>query len=687
MTDLATASRTEPAPRPATNRPDGLRYDIQSLRALAVGGVVLYHFWPGALPGGFVGVDVFFVISGYLITSHLLRRPPQHPGDFAAFWARRILRLLPAAGLVIATTLVATLTFLPMSQWKSLAREAVTSIFYVQNWQLISQATDYLDAHRALSPYQHFWSLSVEEQYYIVWPILVALLAWATRRTGARNLVVAGFAVAVTTSFVYSVLLTDSTPAEAYFSTGTRMWELGVGSLLAAGTARWTLRAGPSVRLALMWAGLAGILAAYLVIDGATPFPGYAAALPTVATALVILAGDPDTRLNPRRLTRAWPVQTIGDVSYALYLWHWPIIVIAPYALDHAPSVAQKLVLLLAATALAWASTRLLEEPLRQTRFLRARSRRAIALGAAISLVVVGASWQISSHVDDRVQADQNRVRQQLAQKNPCLGGGAMDPSHGCDSIYGDKLLTSPAFAKNDVTSGIRKCLNWPPYEEKAISCERGSKDDPVAKIALFGNSHAGHWTEALSRIGAKHDWELDTYIVGACFSAIVPQSEECERVTKDATDRILDGDYRMVVFATFDGNDSPPAFYESTLDTFADAGLHVLVVRDTPAPWDQDNEPADCVARNLDDVAACDGTPSEWLRPDPLFEAATARAAEDERITTVDMTRYLCTDKVCPSVIGGIIVFSDYNHLSKTFSRTLAPYLEPAVVAGMKAS
>jgi hypothetical protein len=276
-------------------------------------------------------------------------------------------------------------------------------------------------------------------------------------------------------------------------------------------------------------------------------------------------------------------------------------------------------------------------------------------------------------------------VRTELKANRACFGAGAMDPSHDCGSPYGSKLLTSPAYAKADVTAGIRECLNWPPFKSQPISCKRGDTTNPGAKIALFGNSHAGQWTEALDRIGDSHGWEVDTYIVGACFSSIEPQAADCTKITNDVIHRISNGHYRAVVFATYDDHGSTASEYRTTINALTASGAHVLVIRDTPAPWDQNNEPADCVSRHLADLSACDGAPSEWIRPDPLFAAASEASGSNSPVSTVDLNKLLCTQTACPSVIGGVIVFSDYNHLSKTFSRTLAPYLEPAVLEAMR--
>ncbi|QIG44796.1 acyltransferase [Nocardioides anomalus] len=692
---VAGSRRTAPARQgaPSTGSPDTSkqhRLDIQALRAVAVLGVVTYHLFPGALPGGFVGVDVFFVISGFLITSHLLSRPPQRLADFGRFWSRRALRLLPPVGAVILTTLGGGILFMSPGQWKALAREAITSMLYVQNWQLVSESTDYLDAQRAVSPFQHFWSLSVEEQYYVAWPIVVGALTWCAVRSGrsARALVGWGFVIAVAASFGWGLAQTYSAPAVAYFSTWTRMWELGIGSLLAATYPVLLRRLEPSVRITLFWGGVVGIATAFAVITVDTPFPGYAALLPTLATAAVILATDPGHAGNPRWLTRSAPVQLIGDCSYALYLWHWPLIVIAPYALGHDTAWWDKVVLLVLALLLAWGSTTFLEGPVRGSSWLRARLRRVFVMSLAITALVVVAGVALTAHTNSEIAAASAKVEKAITSGRPCFGAGAMDPAHDCPRT--DKLITSPEFAKDDYSDGItdKKCLNWPPYHETPVVCHRGDITDPVKRVALFGNSHAGQWVEAMSKIGRQNHWQVDTYIVGSCYSTFDPNPSFCDDIMSDSAAELLAGKYDLVVMSTLDRADSSSAeMYEPTVRRAAEDGGAVLVIRDTPAPADPTNVTPDCVAAHLDDFGACAGRPRKWIGVDYLTAAAKRVAKDDDRVFRVNLNKYLCRRGTCPAVIGGVIPYRDENHLTVTFAQSLVPYLTPAVERALSGS
>ena len=305
------------APRSPSLRQTGIRPEIQALRALAVGLVVVYHLWPDAVPGGFIGVDVFFVISGFLITALLLREIERTGAvSLSAFWARRARRILPAALVTVFACGLVMAAVVPMSLWPQWLDEMRASTLYVQNWQLASDAVDYFAiAEHTPSPVQHFWSLSVEEQFYLLWPVVLL----ATARN--RRALVGGMAVLTVLSLAYSLFATATNPAAAYFVTPARAWEFGAGGLLAAAGA-----ASRPSRL-LCFAGLTAIVAGAFAFSVATPFPGWAALVPVLGAMAVIRAGAASRALAVR------PLQFLGDISYSLYLWHWPLIVLAPFAL------------------------------------------------------------------------------------------------------------------------------------------------------------------------------------------------------------------------------------------------------------------------------------------------------------------------------------------------------------------
>jgi peptidoglycan/LPS O-acetylase OafA/YrhL len=690
-----------PSAAPQGRAKETQRTDIQALRAFAVSAVLLYHLWPTHLPGGFTGVDVFFVISGFLITSHLIGSAPRRPADFARFWGRRVQRLLPAVALVIVAMLVTTVAAVPRSLWQATAHDAVASMFYVENWRLISTSTTYLGATATPSPFQHFWSLSVEEQYYIVWPFVVAVLALLALRLRRRNpapLYIAGFAVVVAASLVTSAVVTRNNPAAAYFSTYTRMWELGIGSLLAASypalSAR--LRPWPALRVAVLWLGVAGMVTALFAINEHTPFPGTAALVPTLGAALVILADCPEHRLVPRAVIDSRPVQHIGNTSYAIYLWHWPMIILAPYVLNHPLTRVDKIIVIAASIAVATVSTYLVENPVRRSAFLKVRLWRVFAVGAVASLVVVS----VSTSLNATISHSQARTRAQLAAKlsgaDVCLGAGAADRSHHCPRNA--PLVTTPEFAKSDLAESIYHCLNWPPFPTVPLECTRGVSTGATKRIALLGNSHAAQWLPALEVSAQQRKWRIDTYLAALCLPITAPQgpfstsfhgvpadklSPMCQAFAATLVDQIVQRHYDVVVLSVMDR--SVPlnvAAYADIERRLAASGAHVVVIRDTPAPLDRNNQTPDCVGRNLGNPAACNGSPARWVADDPAADAATSLHSPNVRV--IAFNDMLCSKSVCPAVIGGVIVYADIDHITATMARTFAPYVDRKLVAAI---
>ena len=671
--------------------PEALRGDIQGLRAVAVLVVLLFHFWPGLLSGGYVGVDVFFVISGFLISGHLLRSPPRSPRGLAEFWARRIRRLLPAASLVLGATLLASLAWLPSTQLPTVARETIASAFYVENWALARSATDYLAADAAPSPLQHYWSLSVEEQFYVLWPLLIALLALLARGRKADRWWTAGLLLVTGGSLAASVVLTREDPAAAYFVTQTRVWELGLGSVVALAVHHgWSLR-NHAVRAFLAWAGLAAIICAAVRFNGSTPFPGWAALVPTVGAAMVIAADGDTVRWSPRGLLGWRPSQMLGDISYSVYLWHWPIIVIAPFALGHELTRAQKLGALGAVVLVAVATKRLVEDPVRRSRVLTASLPRSFAIAAASALVLGTAGVAVIQRAD----ASRTAQAQELAAKvasSDCVGAAAMREP-GCTSIAGAEMLSSPAVARDDRSVLYEDgCWSGRPYTRHRI-CTYGDPDSGV-KVALIGNSHAGHWFPALEPIAEQRNWRLDTYLVSQCYTVTTIRLEfGSEQLTDNCTSwnhwalgAIARADYDLVVMSnrTFQqvigtspgqkGRVTQQA-YAQTLRTITANGTPVLVLRDIPSAID----PApDCVAGNLGDVEACSHPAERAVEADPLFDAA--RADTSGLVSTLDLTNRFCRDGRCHVVIGGLIAYFDHGHMTSTFARTLVPDVQPAV-------
>ncbi|MFF5790481.1 acyltransferase family protein [Paeniglutamicibacter sp. NPDC012692] len=667
-----------------------LRGDIQGLRAVAVVLVVIYHLWPGALAGGFVGVDAFFVISGFLMTSHLVRNPPVGARDVWSFWMRRVKRLLPAAFFVLAATLLGIRLFAPDTLWRDWGSQVVAAAFYVENWSLAASSVDYLTAENAPSAVQHFWSLSVEEQFYLLWPLVIGGLFIAGSALGAKRVLIARYGVLclMVLSFGYSIHLTGNEPGIAYFSTLTRGWEFAAGGAIALIPAASKDFRHSHVASALSWAGLAAILYAAVAYGSTTPFPGSAAALPVLGTAAVIWA-HAEAETSPTRVLAWKPSRFLGDHSYSIYLWHWPLIVLLPFAIGplHWP---EKLGIAGATVFMAALTKVLIEDNFRRSldrsrimtggRFLLAGS---LGIGL-ISGALVGAAAQ-------REQTPAEVASQVLEAKDnvgvQCFGAASM--VNDCADSDKGPLVPEPAAAKNDRSDAYAdKCWSQGEFDSRPV-CTYGNGN---TKVALVGNSHAGQWLPALQQIAKQRDWTISTFMASRCSptdSELAFDSdasaEGCLDFGKWVLDRTAHGQFDLIIaaarqslpvhgetFATT--REKAITGYESYLEKWTAGGTPIVVIRDSPFPGNTVPNIPDCIASSKKPLADCSGTPKTWNSMDPLADAARSMAVGGTSV--VDMSEFFCRDNFCPAIIGSVIAYIDGSHLTATYVRSLIPYL-----------
>ncbi|AGZ45534.1 putative acyltransferase [Actinoplanes friuliensis DSM 7358] len=678
----APRGRTRPAgPRPpvaAAPEPARHRRDIEGLRAVAVLLVVAYHCGLPFVTGGYVGVDVFFVISGFLITGLLLREA-QRSGTVSIprFYARRALRLLPASTVVVVVTVAAAALWLPPLRLAGILSDALHTTIYAMNWRLAAVGTDYLNADADPSPLQHFWSLAVEEQFYLVWPVLLLIVI----RRGGRGLSTV-LSVLTAGSLLVSVWQTQHNAGWAYFGAHTRAWELGAGALLAVGAARLT-RLQPGVARALTGAGLVAIVVSAFVYTASTPFPGYAALLPVLGTTAVIAGGC----ARPAGLLGLPVLQGIGRLSYSWYLWHWPVLLLTPYAVGRDLEVWENVALALGALLLAGLTYALVENPMRNLAGLRDRPWHGIGVGAALSLGAAGLCALIAftaahaggvSTYRAAPLTDAGRLQQSLAAASkmpavprnltPKLENAAKDKPQ----IYRDKC--SPAFDDAEVKT----------------PCAYGDLTSPTT-VVLFGDSHAGHWFPALETVAKQRRWKLVMVTKSACSAAdtliyedaLKREFTECVQWRKAAWRHIRALRPAMVVMAstapstellevTGTQEQAWVDGWKRSVDQVSAPGTKVYFINDTP--W-QNGPVPECLSAHLDDPAACGRSRATAVNV-PERRAQVIAAVRAEGATVIDPLPWFCTDSRCPVVVGNVLVYKDQHHITTAYSRFLAPLL-----------
>jgi len=674
-----------------------MRQEIQGLRAVAVLLVVLFHLWPGRVPGGYIGVDVFFVISGYLITSHILREVDRTGSvSLAGFWARRLRRLLPASYVVLLVSAVGVLVLVPRLLWQQFFGEILAAALYVVNWTLAINSVDYLAADNAPSPAQHYWTLSAEEQFYLIWPLLVLLGLWlATRpfgRVNRRSVVFGVLAVTTATSLGYSLWITATDPALAYFVTPARAWEFGAGALLAF-TPAVSRHLAARTRAGLGWLALVGLLACSLVLDESTPMPGTAALLVVAASMTLIWVEAPQVPWASSNLLVLGPARYLGDISYSIYLWHWPFIILLPYVTEHSLTMLDKLSILLATIGASALTKRWVEDPVRAARrFGIARPSVTFAYAAAGAVVLTALC--VVPRVEVAREADRNEqtAARLAADAPPCFGAAARDPkATECPNPQLESVLVpTPAAVENDFPQ-YHRCIA-PGLADPLQPCQFGQRREGRPHVAVIGDSHARIMMSMVEPMVEAGQLTADMFVSGGCpWSTYEPNLTIPEgRVCADFRDRLstfLDEnakDYDAVLttarLTTMRGS------REERADGLAEAwsqvtrqGVPVVVLRDNPQDREDqkaEHDPNFCLSEVPVEEANVRCGLDRSKRLDRWYDALSAAARRTPGAELVDLTSFYCDEDTCPVVIGGVNVYFDNNHLTVTYAKTLAPYL-----------
>jgi peptidoglycan/LPS O-acetylase OafA/YrhL len=699
-------------------RPTRFRPDIEGLRAVAVIAVVLYHAGIPGIAGGFIGVDVFFVISGFLITGLLWREvAATNTVRLGRFYGARARRLLPAAATVAIATAIGAAIVLPPLQARRVFIDGIASILYVGNYRFATQGTDYLASDAPPSPFQHYWTLGVEEQFYLVWPVLIIGTAWLLRRRNNAALRATPFVLVLASvgavSLTLAVMWTHTSPPWAFFSLATRAWELAAGGLVALSVRQW--RRLPLRSAAIVgWGGLTLILLTCVQLDLGTPYPGTAALLPVLGTVLVIGGGCVTSTSGVGRVLCLPAMRAIGRVSYSWYLWHWPVLLLLPPLLGEPAGLPSRLAATAVSAGLALITMHLIENPGRFTVTLRRSARASLALAGAASAVAACACLLLLTVTPVPVgHGSAAPAASIVALPSSAFPTGkpheveppAIDPRDtAVESVFAQmRAAIATAADVRAVPSNLNPSLERAPDDKAAVfvnGCVRSWRDvgqsdcatgdtASAATVALIGDSHVAMWNPAFQQFAERQHWRLETLAKVTCPLQDLPidspylgrEYTECEQWRSQIMARMMAEHPRLVVLsmsrrygADFGFTSYDPAWIETLSRTVAQlrsVGSTVLVLGPVADPH---SSVPTCLAGHLDDATAC--APARSVAVNPAGIAAEQAATATGGGHYADLTDLFCTATRCPMIVGNTLVFRDDNHVTTEYAQLLAPVI-----------
>lgn len=694
------------------------RPDIEGLRAIAVLAVVLFHAEVPGVGGGFVGVDVFFVISGFLITG-LLWREAHTTGTvrLRGFYGARARRLLPASALVGIVTAVGAALLLPPLAARTAFGDGIASALYVSNYRFALQGIDYSSPYLPPSPFLHYWSLGVEEQFYLVWPALILGMAWLIRRARRRTKVEATasrrpylvlLAMVALVSLALSLVTSYYAPFIAFFSLPTRAWQLAVGGLIALTASQWQ-RLPARAAAIIGCVGLVVILVVCNRLSATTLYPGTAALWPTLGAALVIGAGCAMPDRGCGRLLGFAPMRAIGRISYSWYLWHWPVLIFAPLIVGHGLGLTGRLTAALLSAVLAVLTLRFVENPLRFAPKFRDSAWQSLGLGAVATAAATCVGVALFVVVPTPMGRGAPATALNVTALPPPLAGAniaaydeavkhtsaqvqaAVAASAGLKAVPSNLQppLADAAGELNDVYLSGCMLSGWQIAPSECATGDTAS----ATTVAVVGDSNAAMWNQGIRAIAEQRHWRLEMLVKAGCPLLDLPITSpqlhrdysECEKWRGRVVDRLRSEHPRLVVVSMWrqygprtgyaNGFTSySPAWIDSLsrlVRQLRETGAQVLVLGPIPDPQ---SFPPVCLSDHLDNATACALSRAAAVDDRGIKAESAATTAAGGHYA--DLTDLFCTEERCPVIVGNTLVYLDKNHLTIEYVRLLAPVL-----------
>lgn len=672
------------------------RPDLHGIRGLAILGVVLFHLFGNGRVSG--GIDIFLTVSGFLFTAMLLREAAEYNGriNFLAYFGRLFRRIFAPAAIVVIVTAIAGMIILPFTQHTQMLGEAVASLLYYENIELINSQLSYDAAGPDTSMFQHFWSLSVQGQFYLVIPFVILALVWVARKRNhpavfwVGTVLVVVFIASMAWAIIYGAQLQD----EAYLATSTRLWQLAFGGLLAIVIDHLRLAAG--LRLVLGWLGLFMVVSTGFLFDGGQQFPGPLALWPLLGLAFVLLAAPQDGTAGRGTVTHLLDNKIfnwIGDYSYALYLWHWPLLILYLAIRDReAIGIRGGIVILAVAILLSLALNHLVERPI-QSWGRTATGQKGNTIPLAIGLVVMLVFSNVVSNHLLTAQQEADQQEESGYELDPEQYPGAMAtvddeldvPQVETYEPYGEELAS---VQQDYVTKDCRQDGENEPGSYEVTLCEDPeAPENPSATVVLAPDSHAGHWEQTFRTLGREHNWEVKLAIKSGCnFSGVPnePGNNYCHMWNDNFAQYLETEDVDLVVAPGTQMYSRPAeeGFADGAQDRWeqiAETDTPLLLIRGVIRPGGTSGT-ADCLASG-DDPADCGGMVGDAYDPNPIEDEDLA-----ETTHTIDMNPYVCPgiengpDTACSAVVGNVAVWYDNSHITPQYATTLAPIMEDQI-------
>ena len=652
--------------QPLINIERKFRPEIEGLRVVAALLVAVYHIWFNRVSGG---VDVFFVISGFLITTSIISTI-NRTGEFRfrPYVTKLMKRLLPSVFFILAIVLVLSQFLLPKSILDKTIQEVFASMFFYQNWQLAFSSTDYLDSTQMKTPVEHFWALSIQGQFYIIWFLIFTLILFLIKKyklTKVKTLINTVLGVLFVSSFIYSVYLTSVNQPWAYFITMTRVWEFALGSLLCINLS--SIKVNKFTAAVVGWLGLIGLILTGIVFNVSEMFPGYIALWPMTCALFIVLSGARDTKYGVKRFLGSTVMVRLGGIAFGIYLWHWVLLEFYRYNVQETPGFIVGTLIIISSIALSFLMTKYIEEPIRSSKDNKFSFKRLGIMGSVNVLLI--ASLFIGAYID------QNRLENKITDKNYPGALAAKNP----DGIPDQEPIPSFSEVFNDLPQAHLDGSNQELDDSDLKIGEYGKTKNYDATIALIGSSHSEHWLGAILEATKDENYRvLSLTRSGTRFSTGYSDNDLKGIWNNNVKDYLKHADVDLIVAqatASDTSNNKIQQQMVGQLQSVKDEyGIEVLAIRDVPRYSFN-------VLESLE-TGGLEHTTKRMNSEDNQKDESFWRQFENknESLNKIDLTDYLRVNGKFQPVIGNIIIYRDNRHLTNTYSESFGPVFDEKI-------